>query len=466
MKRDKRLKMSALALAGISLLAVSSSQAQQAAYDPAIEYKTTIADGFTYAVVGDVIMPHPLAEFPDPAFQAALKIIKDADAAYANFEMTALDLENFKYPSNGGFGGEPAVAKDIKAMGFDAVGRASNHQNDFGPEGSYESNDLLEEAGVVITGSGRSYGIAHAPRYLMTSKGRMGLLAAATSQPFVTTGGTRAGNRAKLPAGQDPGHGGVAVLDVQQTFLVPRSMKTALDTIREAIPAGGALYAPEDDTPERFSMLGYKFSYGDVEKPQFTYKMRQSDVDKFVHAVKEAKIKSDFVSFGIHTHETKYPEKPDTDPLPGDFLQPFARTMIDAGADAFVGTGVHVLRGIEIYKGRPIYYGLAEFIRQMDINRFTSQLPARGDVNSDPKKYETVIAVNRFQGGQLAEIRLYPVQLGGDLRMALRGIPRIASPEIARSILNRLQEQSDQYGTKIAIENNIGIIRVAAAQRR
>ena len=45
----------------------------------------------------------------------------------------------------------------------------------------------------------------------------------------------------------------------------------------------------------------------------------------------------------------------------------FAKAAIDAGADAFLGTGVHVLRGIEIYKGRPIFYGLGEFFRQMDV---------------------------------------------------------------------------------------------------
>ena len=38
--------------------------------------------------------------------------------------------------------------------------------------------------------------------------------------------------------------------------------------------------------------------------------------------------------------------------------------MIDAGADVFVGHGPHVLRGIEIYKGKPIFYSLANFIFQ------------------------------------------------------------------------------------------------------
>ena len=40
------------------------------------------------------------------------------------------------------------------------------------------------------------------------------------------------------------------------------------------------------------------------------------------------------------------------------------RKAIDAGADMVIGTGPHVVRGIEIYKGKPIFYSLADFIYQ------------------------------------------------------------------------------------------------------
>lgn len=39
----------------------------------------------------------------------------------------------------------------------------------------------------------------------------------------------------------------------------------------------------------------------------------------------------------------------------------FARTMVDAGADAVLGSGPHVLRGIECRRGRPIAYSLGNF---------------------------------------------------------------------------------------------------------
>lgn len=41
--------------------------------------------------------------------------------------------------------------------------------------------------------------------------------------------------------------------------------------------------------------------------------------------------------------------------------------MIDAAADVVVGHGPHVLRGIEVYKGSPIFYSLANFIVENDL---------------------------------------------------------------------------------------------------
>jgi hypothetical protein len=43
-------------------------------------------------------------------------------------------------------------------------------------------------------------------------------------------------------------------------------------------------------------------------------------------------------------------------------LRKFTHAVIDAGADAVVGHGPHVLRGIEFYAGRPIAYSMGNFV--------------------------------------------------------------------------------------------------------
>jgi len=49
-------------------------------------------------------------------------------------------------------------------------------------------------------------------------------------------------------------------------------------------------------------------------------------------------------------------------------LRAWAHAVVDAGADAVVGHGPHVLRGIELYRGRPIAYSLGNFLTYRGFN--------------------------------------------------------------------------------------------------
>ena len=174
----------------------------------------------------------------------------------------------------------------------------------------------------------------------------------------------------------------------------------------------------------------------------------------------------DGIELPVGVHGTAQPrgvppnEGLDTNPSIASYLPVFAKASIDAGADAFFGTGVHVLRGIEIYKDRPIFYGLGEFFRQMDVVGLAGIPRGRGGSNSPPIKYESIVAVSEFQGGQLSEVHLHPIELTYDVRMAHRGLPRLASSETGQRILRRLQRLSDPLGTTIEIEGDHGVIRV------
>ena len=58
-------------------------------------------------------------------------------------------------------------------------------------------------------------------------------------------------------------------------------------------------------------------------------------------------------------------------------LRRWARAVVDAGADAVIGHGPHVLRGIEFYRGRPIAYSLGNFVTYRGFN-LTGPLGATG----------------------------------------------------------------------------------------
>jgi len=87
-------------------------------------------------------------------------------------------------------------------------------------------------------------------------------------------------------------------------------------------------------------------------------------------------------------------------------------------------------------------------------------LEARGVV--EPINYESAIAVSKFDKGQLQEVRVYPIWARHDGPLSRRGVPMTAPPAIAQRILQRLQKLSEPFGTRIAIDGNVGVIHVAA----
>src|SRR5205085_741119 len=74
------------------------------------------------------------------------------------------------------------------------------------------------------------------------------------------------------------------------------------------------------------------------------------------------------VVFTIHAHESPTGMDDDT-PEPPDFLIKLFHSAVDAGADVIMGGGPHSLRGVEIYKGQPVFYGMGVFFIKGEIRR-------------------------------------------------------------------------------------------------
>jgi len=456
----------AVAFAGV-LAAAQTPSPKAPPRDPQRELATSVADGFTVASVGDCIMARPVSQ--TRGFAPVAKLIHDADVAFGNFEGTALDASRLTAVPQAEFGGvwiidSPLVPKDLKAIGFDVMSRANNHALDWGVEGMRNTSRLLDEAGIVHAGTGDHRAGARAARYFETEKGRVALISiASTFTPL---------SRSAPPAGQAPGRPGVNALRTTRFSLVTADELKALKKIRDEQPQG-SVRLPEKEAADEMDLFGVRYKVGD--RRGFTYAMDPIDEREILKSVREAKQMSDFVIVTIHAHEPG-----NWSQEPADFLPKLAHEVIDAGADEFIGHGPHQLRGIEVYANKPIFYSLGDFIFQLDLlepiasdlyeqykmdpasatdaefNAMWNALVFGGDV-----WYQSVVATTRFEKGKLAEIRLSPVDLSYTARGADRGVPKLADAAVAKTILERLQRLSQPFGTRIGIEQGVGVIRPA-----
>jgi poly-gamma-glutamate synthesis protein (capsule biosynthesis protein) len=143
-----------------------------------------------------------------------------------------------------------------------------------------------------------------------------------------------------------------------------------------------------------------------------------------------------------------------------------------------VGTGSHELWGIEVYKGKPIFYSLGNFFFQLPLRIVAPEayegvgLPLD---SKDPTVYEAVfdkyftgvpiwesaVPVVTFNGeNKLTEIKLYPISLGEKSPIFHRGTPRLADQKHGKTIIERLSKLSKVYKTTIAYEDGIGKIKL------
>lgn len=194
-------------------------------------------------------------------------------------------------------------------------------------------------------------------------------------------------------------------------------------------------------------------------------------------AIAQAKKEHDYVVVCFHSHEIPN----ELDEEPDYFIETFARACIDWGACAVVGSGTHQIKAIELYKGKPIFYSIANFIFQSEkplqlpadyydrygVDRsLTAQeaMAIRSDggkrgLETEFKNYKGLIPMLEFDGDVLKNITIKPVELGFNHEdKSVKGLPHNANEAVTKEILETLQTLSALYGTKL--QCNDGYINV------
>ena len=419
------------------------------------------APTFTMALTGDSIITRRLSVYEEPEFLEMIDLVRDADVAFTNLEVLLHDYEVFPAHESGGtwMRAAPEMAGELVWAGFDIVSMANNHTGDYGVEGLRLTVKHAREAGLVGAGVGESLPAAREARFLETAKARVALVSVASTFTAHSVAGKSRGDVPARP--------GLSPLRYTTRQIVP---PTTMEALRDAARALGRTV---DDQPQRLRLFGQTFQLGD-ERVTNT-EPNEEDVAEIAAVVRSAATLADYTIVTFHSHEGAGSRF-----VPAEFLVTFAHAMIGAGADVLVGHGPHVLRGIEIYEGKPIFYSLGDFLFQNETllrlpyenyepydlgpDEHVADFNARRYANdtrgfpSQPEIWESVIARPTFRGKDLVSIELHPISLQFGEPPSVRGRPLPADPELSDKILGDLIRLSEPFGTTVRNERGVGVV--------
>ena len=415
----------------------------------------------TLALTGDSIIMQRLSPFTEPEYTGLMNLVRGADAAFTNLETLFHDYEAPPSHESGGtwMRTDPPLLKELVWAGFDLVSRANNHAGDFGPLGAQITSRYVREAGLVEAGVGNSLAEAREAKFLETPRARIALISAAST----FTPSSRAGNT----RGDMPARPGLSPLRFTTTYIVTPERLTDLKRVASELsgqpPAAG----------DTLNFGGRQYIAGAT--PGQRTEPNQQDLEEIARVVRSAASLADIVIVSLHCHEGGADRS-----VPADFIPIFARAVVDAGADIFVGHGPHVLRGVEIYKGKPILYSLSNFIFQNetllrmpadsyeqyalgDEAQPSDYLDARYDKDrrsfpADREYWDSVLATTRWEGSKFVELQLHPITLGYQASRADRGRPKLASGADAARILQMMTTRSKAFGATVTVKGGVGYV--------
>lgn len=336
-------------------------------------------DRIIVRAVGDLIVDQP-----DPArfFAPSAPALTRADVTIGNLEVPHSDTSTVASIDIPAPPADPAHLSVVAAAGFDILTLAANHVHDCGPEGIADTVSAARRAGLVTTGAG-----AHL---------------AAAKEPAVVRRGGRS----------------VAVLNYN--CVGPRE---SWATSRKA----GCAYV---DVLTHYEMR----NANPGGPPEIHTFCEPRSLQRFHDDVSAAAELYDIVIVAVHKGLVHTPA------ALAEYEREVSHAAIDAGAHAVIAHHAHILRGIEVYRGRPIFHGLGNFVTVTDaltpVHATTAEAeawaarrlalfgfvpdPAMPSYPFHPQSRNTLIAHLEFDGDQVSAA-FVPCWIDDDARPVPQG---------------------------------------------
>lgn len=407
---------------------------------------------FTIAVTGQSLIKHDIRGVETPGFQGVREILGEADLSFTNFEGTILGSHG-GWPLKGSFFGcsYPVVLDALQSMGFQALSLSNNHAFDLGPSGVLSTLEEVERRGFLHAGIGRNHTAAVRAAKSSFSGRKVALVAMDGGPgPDFMYAADAASGRPERPGVNRLGL--TQIIDIDSAaFEQLRGVRDKVGyTVRHLGNDNQPDDAPQVDPETEIAIARAIFRRSDGFCR--SVKVNAVDMARNLAAITSAAEEGHLVIAYLHHHHWAS----DWYQVP-DWVGAVAKQCIDAGAAAFLSHGAPVLQPVEIYRGRPIFYSLGNFIFHVKSER--SPWMAR-------EVWESVIGSCSFdEDGALAGISFHPVVIGGAEALKTdvleqRLVPDLAQDVDAARILHRFRDLSAKVGTEIQVSDGVGFLQL------
>jgi poly-gamma-glutamate synthesis protein (capsule biosynthesis protein) len=257
---------------------------------------------------------------------------------------------------------EPETAAAIRRAGFDVMSFAGNHCLDWGREALFDTLECAAAAGLKLCGAGET-------------------LAAARRPAVVTVNG----------------------------------LTVAFLAFSSILPDG---YRAERDRPGAAPMRAFTcYEQSETDQPGTPARVHtfahRDDLRALCDDIRSARAAADVVIVSMHWGVHFVPAEI------ADYQRDVARAAVAAGADAILGHHPHILKGVELIEGRPVFYSLGNFAIEQPTAFMAGLTETRG--------FEEISALNRdFDPGRaFVPPRDTQLSLIAKLRLSADGVAAV-----------------------------------------
>ena len=319
------------------------------------------------AAVGDLMINR---DEPDSLFEHCRDVLVGADVTFGNCESVYSEAGARNPAARGEIRAHPRNAEALRGAGFDAVTFANNHHLDSGYDAFYRTLEVLGGLEIAVCGAGRDLAAARRPAIVECKGTRIAFL----------------GYSSILFPGYEAGYG--------KPGCAPLRAYTHYHQIETEQPGS---------------------------QPEIRTFVHDEDLSALVDDVRRAKDDADVVivspHWGVHFSPI----------VIADYETEAARAAIDAGADLVLGHHQHILKAVQVYRGKVIFHGLGNFAVDCAHNAVPgTESPALLEMQSlypehkfgwrdespgypfHPDARRTMIARCRISGGTIREVSYVP----------------------------------------------------------